>query len=464
MEARRVVVRLMAAIGLCGSLALAQPQAPTSAPPASDEQEDKVAPPPARIDVKPQANDEEIRRRLLEVLVATGWYVDPQVRVQNGVVFLSGRARSAEIKGWAGDLARNTQDVAAVANQLELVERPFFDAEPVIARLSSLHRDILIALPFVVLALLVIALSIGAGVLVTRTSRRLLRARLESRLLRNVVAGAVGGLVFVAGVYVILRVSGLTQLALTLLGGTGLLGLVLGIAFRDISENFLASIFLSVQRPFMTGDLIEVSAVTGYVQQLNMRVTVLMTLEGNLVQIPNSTVYKSIVRNYTANTNRREDFVVGIGYDDSISEAQEIALGVLLSHPAVLKTPEPQVLADGLGRATIELRVYFWINGREHSWLKVRSSVLRLVKRAFQRKGISMPDEAREVLFPKGLAITLGGEKAEEPGGREARADDADEEVSVEGEAGLSSEAEVIEHQARQVQPLAEQENLLKSG
>ena len=134
-----------------------------------------------------------------------------------------------------------------------------------------------------------------------------------------------------------------------MVGGTGLIGLAVGIAFRDITENFLASIFLSMQRPFETGDLVEISGVTGYVQQLNMRTTILMTLDGNLVQIPNATVYKSTLRNFTTNCNRREDFVVGIGYDDSINEAQDIALSVLVNHPAVLKDPEPSVLADSLG-------------------------------------------------------------------------------------------------------------------
>jgi small conductance mechanosensitive channel len=194
---------------------------------------------------------------------------------------------------------------------------------------------------------------------------------------------------------------------LTVVGGTGLIGLVVGIAFREITENFLASIFLSMQRPFETGDLVEVSGETGYVQQLNMRTTILMTLDGNLVQIPNASVYKSNLRNFTTTSNRREDFVVGIGYDDAIDEAQEIARKVLADHPAVLNDPEPSVLVDSLGRSTVNLRVYFWLNGRTHSWLKVRSSVIRLVKRAFQKHGISMPDEAREVVFPQGVPVTV---------------------------------------------------------
>jgi small conductance mechanosensitive channel len=90
-----------------------------------------------------------------------------------------------------------------------------------------------------------------------------------------------------------------------------------------------------------------------------MRTTILMTLDGNLAQIPNASVYKSILSNFTTNANRREDFVVGIGYDDAINAAQEIARKVLADHPAVLKDPEPSVLADSLGSATVNLRVYF---------------------------------------------------------------------------------------------------------
>jgi small-conductance mechanosensitive channel len=263
-------------------------------------------------------------------------------------------------------------------------------------------------------------------------------------------------------------VAGLTQLALTVVGGTGLVGLALGIAFRDITENFLASIFLSVQKPFETDDLVEISGITGYVQQLNMRTTVLMSLDGTLVQIPNSVVYKSNIRNFTANVNRREDIVVGIGYDDSINKAQEVVRKVLASHPAVLNDPEPAVLADSFGKATINLRIYFWLNGREHSWLKVRSSVIRLVKLAFQKNGISMPDEAREIIFPDGVSVSMLDASPEKKrysgsGNKQGPAPHKEEtnSASTKAEAGLYSEASVIEEQAKKMQPLQNGENLL---
>lgn len=472
---RRHRLIFCAALLCAGCLpSFAAPPAPAaagaSAPQAGDgQQREELSAAPETVDVTPVARDEEIRGRLQSVLVATGWFVEPQVRVDQGVVFLNGRTESDELRKWAGDLARNTQGVVAVANRMVVPEPSVWDLGPAWSGLAALWRDFIRSLPFFLVGLAILALSALAGVAATRAAKTFLQRRIEARLLRAVVAGAVGALVFLIGTYIVLRVSGLTQLALTVVGGTGLVGLAVGIAFRDITENFLASIFLSMQRPFETGDLVEIAGVTGYVQQLNVRTTILMTLDGNLVQIPNATVYKSTLRNFTTNANRREDFVVGIGYDDSITDAQEIARRVLADHPAVLKDPEPSVLVDGLGTATVNLRVYFWLNGCDHSWLKVRSSVIRLVKRAFQVHGISMPDESREVVFPLGVPVTMvqgqvpapAGGRAPPPAPVPTAPRDGQAEVSTRAEAGLYSEAGLIGDQARQAQQLKVGENLL---
>ncbi len=271
---------------------------------------------PVKVDVNPVARDEEIFRRLQSVLEATNWFTDPQVRVEEGVVFLRGQVESEVLKKWAGDLARNTQDVVAVVNKMEVIEPSAWDFRPAWHGLLKLWHDVVRSFPFFVFGLFTLALSAGAGILATKTTRIFLQGRIRTKLLKNVIARGVGGLVVLCGAYLILRVSGLTQLALTVVGGTGLIGLIIGIAFRDITENFLASIFLSMQRPFENGDLVVIAGETGYVQQLNMRTTILMNLSGNLVQIPNSSVYKSNLRNFTTTPNRREEFMVGIGYDD----------------------------------------------------------------------------------------------------------------------------------------------------
>ncbi len=407
--------------------------------------------PPGKVEVQPIADDDRIGQRITDILITTSWFGEPRVIVQNGIVFLKGTTQDDESRQWAGDLAKNTQGVVAVVNQIEVTPTSVWDFDPTFQVLNDLARRFLRSLPLIVVAVVVITISWMFARLTVSLLRRGLRARSTSRLLREVTARTGGVVVMLVGFYLVLRIAGLTQLALTVVGGTGLIGLVLGIAFRDITENFLASLFLSFQQPFREGDLVEVANATGYVQRLTSRTTVLMTLDGNQLQIPNSTVFKSTIRNFTSNPNRRDDFIVGIGYEGSIPFAQEVALKVLAEHPAVLTEPEPLVLVENLGPSTVNLRVYFWLDGSRHSWLKVKSSVIRQVKRAFQESGISLPDEAREVTFPLGVPVRM----MERDG--EARPVEAAEPkpiaeleaVSTKAEAGLQSEAGAIKEQAR---------------
>ena len=447
---------------LSPTLTLAQNATPTPIP------EELPPEAPSQVNIEPTARDEEIETRLHDILTATEWFIDPQVRVQDGVVFLSGQAQTADFKEWAASLARNTQDVAAVVNHLEIVEAPLLDIEPILIGLREQLQSILRAIPLIGFSLIILFIAWMVARLMLRTSRRYLLNQGMNVLLLNVISRSIGVLVYLGGLYLVFQVAGLTNIALTILGGTGLLGLVLGIAFRDITENFLASIFLSFQNPFNIGDLVEINDVLGYVQRMTTRTTILMTLAGNHVQIPNATVYKSIIHNYTSNPNRRLDFTVGIGYEDSISVAQETVRKVLDEHPAVLNDPEHLILVDSLGSATVNLQIYFWIDGTKHSWLKVKSSVIRLVKRAIQDAGISMPDEARELVFPDGVPVELRrtdadtGPSLSSTPQQVAKPVESDT-ISTSAEGGLRSEAEIIESQARHSRTPESGENLLKT-
>jgi small-conductance mechanosensitive channel len=424
---------------------------------------------PETVEVNPVARDEEIVARLEKILRATGWFENPEVRVEEGVVFLNGRTNTEEYAEWAGDLAQNTRDVVAVVNRFEVEGPSPWNWQPAVAGLEDLWSSFIYALPFIAFGLVILFMAYAASRLFMRGLRPALKRRIGSSLLREVIVRGLGILVFLLGLYIVLRISGLTRLAVTVLGGTGLVGLIIGIAFRDITENFLASILLSMQQPFRPGDLVELNGVQGYVQQLNVRTTILMTLTGNHVQVPNSTVYKSTIRNFTSNPNRREDFTIGIGYDVPIPQAQEIALQVLAEHPAVLQDPEPWVLVDSLGASAVVLRVYFWLDGSKHSWLKVKSSAIRMIKRAFQVHGLTLPDEAREVIFPQGVSVRLVDDRQAAAPGVPADAGlaavaEPEESASVRAEGGLDSEAQQIEAQARQARLPEDSPDLLRNS
>jgi small-conductance mechanosensitive channel len=434
----------------------------------AEEKQDDTPQAPKAIDVQPVARDAEIRNRLLDILQATTWFENPQVDVREGVVFLDGRTGSKEYKTWAKELASHTQDVVAVVNRIAIIQRSPWDFSPAWDGLRRLWRELVQMLPFVGFALVVLTLTWWATKLASRLARHFFQSRITSALLRNVVAKAVSLPVFLIGLYIVLHIAGLTRLALTVVGSTGVAGLVIGIAFRDIMENFLASILISMQRPFQLHDLIEVDSHTGLVQSMTTRGTVLMSLDGNHIQIPNATIYKHTIRNYTANPNRRGDFVVGIGYDDAIPMAQEVIMQVLTNHPTILREPLPAVLVDALGAATVNLRVLFWLDGVKHDYSKTKSSVIRMVKRALQDAGISMPDESREVVFPNGVPVRMLAERLDRAGdgGHPSSPPSAlvPDPVSTTAEGDLGSETERLQDQARRARPPEEGMNLLEAN
>ncbi|GAB2694907.1 mechanosensitive ion channel family protein [Aliiglaciecola aliphaticivorans] len=228
----------------------------------------------------------------------------------------------------------------------------------------------------------------------------------SSLLIRVVIRRVFQLLIILLGAYIFLRFAGLSEFAVAILSGTGVAGLIIGFAFKDIAENFISSLLLSIQKPFKIGDIIQVESHIGVVKQVTARATTLLDFDGDHIQIPNSTVYKNIIRNISANPNSRGSFVIGVGYDSSVVEAQKLAMTVLQMTDAVLDEPEPQVLVDTLASSTVNLKVYFWINTHQHSLLKVSSLLMRTILNEFEQAGISMPDDAREVIFPEGIKIS----------------------------------------------------------
>lgn len=428
---------------------------------------DDGAPPPVpdQVEIQPAAQDEQIAARLQEILQSTGWFDIPEVSVDSGVVFLQGNTEQREYKDWAGQLAGKTEGVVAVVNRIAVVPSSPWDVAPVLDEIAALLRGFILALPRILFGVLILAVTWFIAIWISRLARRLLPRSVESPLLRDVMAWVIAVPAFLLGIYLVLQFFGLTRLALTVLGGTGLLGLIVGIAFSDIVENFLASILISVRTPFQSGDVIKVAEHLGIVQRVTTRGTLLMSHDGNHIQVPNAIIYKSTIVNYTANPNRRINILVGIDYDDGIAAAQDLILQLLSQHPAVLQRPEPLVLAENLGTSTVDLRIYFWIDGNVHDLFKVKSSVIRLTKAALLDDGFTLPDAAREVVFPRGVPIVaLDGERAlrsDHTPTNEVRPAREQGTISTAAEDQLDSDDDKIREQARMARIPEEGRDLL---
>lgn len=427
--------------------------------------------PSQTVTVVPAADDTQIAGRLQRILDSTGWFEAPRVSVRDGVVSLDGTAATPEHRRWAGTLAENTQGTVAVVNRIDVEADVRSTFERAGQSVAEMARQIVQAWPLVALALVIVLATGLLAKLAAVAARRFFAGRVASPLLLSILVRALSIPILLLGVYFVLQVAGLTGLAVTVLGGTGLVGIIIGFAFRDIAENFLASLLLSVRNPFRGGDLIAVAGHTGVVQNLNTRSTVLLTLDGNHVQIPNALVFKSVIENYSSIPSRRAGFGVGIGYDSPVAKAQALIAAILKEHPAVLDEPEPLVLVDALGAATIDLRVTYWFDSTVYSPAKINSALLRLTKNALLRGGIELPDPAREVVFPKGVPIVRADGGPMPPAPREAEVAPAavtkvgadETSAATTGEGALTSEQATIRQQDGGTVPEAG-ENLLGAG
>ena len=386
--------------------AWAQDAAATKSPSLVDDVSEEIET-PEKVEVEPVADDSDISSRLERIYGATGWFDSINVETDEGVVFLNGVADSDSHRDWAERVAQRTSDVVAVVNQISVKAPSVWDIRPAIGQLQQLGRDFIQLVPLLAIGAVILLLAYLIAKLAASTARRVTSRRIDSQLLQQVVASIAGVLVMLIGLYIALKVSGLSRLAVTVLGGTGLVGLALGFAFRDIAENYLASVLISLNRPFRVGDLIELDGNQGFVRRVTTRGTLLLTLDGNHIQIPNSTVYKSVITNFSSSPKIRKSFTLGIGYEDSVTEAQEIVHRVLREHDSVLGDPEPLVLVQSLGAATVNLQVLYWLDGERFDALSVTSALMRQTKAALADANISMPDEAREVVFPQGVPVAM---------------------------------------------------------
>src|SRR5690606_6551142 len=92
-----------------------------------------------------------------------------------------------------------------------------------------------------------------------------------------------------------LDLVGWTAAAGAVLGSAGVVGLVLGFAFKDIAENYIAGVLLSLRRPFAPGDHVRIDAHEGKIVALTSRATMMMTLDGNELRLPNALVFKAVI-------------------------------------------------------------------------------------------------------------------------------------------------------------------------
>jgi small conductance mechanosensitive channel len=167
-------------------------------------------------------------------------------------------------------------------------------------------------------------------------------------------------------------------------GGFGFLALAFSLAFQDILKNFIAGVFLLLERPFRLGDEITVDNHTGVVENIEMRTTTLRTTDGEQVLTPNSLVYTGTIINRTRYPTRLFTLTAkvpdGRAQDGLVDRLRE----QLKSRPDLAKDPPPQVVLQPNVDGGLTLEVRYWLDYRKNDPVAVQAAVGQQIYQAIQ--------------------------------------------------------------------------------
>ena len=314
-----------------------------------------------------------------------------QVRVQSGVVTLSGTVSSQEDRAKAEAIAARFAGVVTVENDIDRSFEVDSNLAPVVEKFGANVRGLAQAFPLFGVALLIGLLVAGLGHLLAAQDR-LWRWLAPNNFLAELIGGAIRIVGFIAGLIVALQILGATALLGLVLGSAGVIGIALGFAVRDTVDNYVSSLMLSLRQPFRANDHVLIGNSEGRVIRLTSRATILMTLDGNHLRIPNATVFKAIILNYTRNPQRRFEFDLGINSDDDPLLAMQVGLAALRKLSLVLAEPRCHAIIDVVGDSSIILRFFAWIDQRQTDFHKGRSLAIQAAKHALEHGGFELPE------------------------------------------------------------------------
>lgn len=259
--------------------------------------------------------------------------------------------------------------------------------------LTSYWERFLNALPQLVIAIVIIIVFYILAGIAGRTLKRNLLGRMSDQLLPVFLAKILRWTVLLIGLFIAVNVLGFGGVASGLIAGLGASALIVGFAFKDIGENFLAGMILAFNRPFDIGDVIVSQDFMGTVAGVDMRMTTIKTFDGNDVFIPNAMIIKNPLVNYNRAPTRRHEFVVGVEYSSDLGKAVQAIQGVLSANGEVMDDPRPDVLIDEFGASSINIIVRFWVDNSElkRSQFDVKSDIIKEVKEKFDAEGIDIP-------------------------------------------------------------------------
>ncbi len=350
--------------------------------------------------------DLQISDRIANIYSQLDQLSDIEVSVEAGVVALSGNVSNESQADRALFLAGRVEGVVTVEDSIERVLDVQGNVAPLVDQFRADIDRWLRAIPLILLAIAVFVVIALIGHLLSKWAA-LWKRLTPNPFLSEIVTQAVRVIAIVLGLVVALSLLGATTLMGTILGGAGVIGLTVGFAVRDTMENYISSIMLSLRQPFRANEHVVINDQEGRVVRLTSRATVLMTLDGNHLRIPNAVVFKAVILNYTRNPDRRFHFELGIDAEDDPLAAIETGLEAIRRLDFILTTPKSDAVINAVGDSNILISFYGWINQAQTDFTKARSLAILAAKSALEENGFTLPEPIYRLRFdqlPAGLS------------------------------------------------------------
>ena len=307
----------------------------------------------------------------------------------------------------------DTNFVAIVTTLLSLAALVFFTISAVNAAGVPLAWNA--PLPAVSLSLLQIFLLIALLVAVfwisSKTKRFLFNRFLVhsglDRALQYAIAQIISNVVLVVGIFIVLENTGIHLGALAVFAGA--VGVGVGFGLQNIASNFISGLVILAERPITIGDRVEVAGITGQVQQIRARSTIIRTNDNITMIVPNTKFIDSPVTNWTYGDPRvRFRIPVGVAYGSDISNVCEALLAVGRENPQTLKEPAPSVFLEKFGDSSIDFELVVWSSEMSARPSRYRSDLNFAIEQKFREAGIEIAFPQRDLHIRSGVLKVEG--------------------------------------------------------
>ena len=203
------------------------------------------------------------------------------------------------------------------------------------------------------------------------------------------LAGFFRFMIILFGTFVTLEIMGLSSFFMKLLGSLGVAGIIAGVALKDLVSSMFSGILVGIDKSFKVGDVVQISNITGTVEEIGFLTTKIIADDGKKVYLPNQLIFNSPFINFSASGNRKVFIDIEIPNTQNLEKAKEVILDEVKKFDFVdnLNSAQVVLLKQNLGIFTVEAQ--FWMKQGENITL-VRSEALLRIKQRLDDEKISM--------------------------------------------------------------------------